>query len=89
MVARRWRKIFVATPGISAVANADDPHVVWAASAIADVTWVSVGNTWTVDSILCPECGAILHRAERDFHVLAKESFLVRGSHTGQVSPPC
>lgn len=68
MVARRWRKIFVATPGISAVANADDPHVVWAASAIADVTWVSVGNTWTVDSILCPECGAILHRAERDWH---------------------
>jgi UDP-N-acetylmuramyl tripeptide synthase len=68
MVARRWRKVFAATPGISAVANADDPHVVWAASAIPAVTWVSVGNTWTADSILCPDCGAILHRADRDWH---------------------
>lgn len=68
MVARRWRKVFAATPGISAIANADDPHVVWAANVISDVTWVSVGNAWTADSILCPECGAILHRADRDWH---------------------
>ena len=68
MVARRWRKVFAATSGISAVANADDPHVVWAANVISNVTWVSVGNTWTADSILCPSCGAILHRADRDWH---------------------
>ncbi|MGH8891301.1 MAG: DUF1727 domain-containing protein [Acidothermaceae bacterium] len=71
MVARRWRKVFAAVQsnsGLSAVANADDPHVVWAANVISDVTWVSVGNAWTADSILCPSCGAILHRLERDWH---------------------
>lgn len=67
MVARRWRTVFAATPGIAAVANADDPHVAWAAEVIPDVTWVSVGNTWTADSILCPKCGAILHRNDRDW----------------------
>jgi lipid II isoglutaminyl synthase (glutamine-hydrolysing) len=67
MVARRWRTVFSATPGLSAVANADDPHVVWAAGVIPAVTWVSVGNTWTADSALCPSCGAILHRAGRDW----------------------
>lgn len=63
MVARRWRTAFAATPGVAAVANADDPHVVWAAGLINDVTWVSVGQRWTADSALCPNCGAILHRA--------------------------
>ncbi|HET9187191.1 MAG TPA: MurT ligase domain-containing protein [Acidothermaceae bacterium] len=67
MVARRWRTTFAAMPGLTAVANADDPHIVWAASALADVTWVSVGNTWTADSVLCPSCGAILRRDERDW----------------------
>jgi lipid II isoglutaminyl synthase (glutamine-hydrolysing) len=67
MVARRWRAIFAATPGVTAVANADDPHVAWAASVIPSVTWVSVGNTWTADSVLCPSCGSILRRADRDW----------------------
>jgi UDP-N-acetylmuramyl tripeptide synthase len=67
MVARRWRSIFAATPGVSAVANADDPHVAWAAGVIPNVTWVSVGNTWTADSVLCPSCGAILRRDDRDW----------------------
>jgi UDP-N-acetylmuramyl tripeptide synthase len=62
MVARRWRAAFAAVPGATAVANADDPHVVWAARVLPAVTWVSVGNSWTADSVLCPECGAILHR---------------------------
>ncbi len=62
MVARRWRTVFAATKGLSAVANADDPHVVWAASAIPDVTWVSVGQRWTADSAVCPSCGSILQR---------------------------
>jgi UDP-N-acetylmuramyl tripeptide synthase len=63
MVSRRWRKVFARTPGLRAIANADDPHVVWAASVLADVTWVSVGQRWTADSALCPSCGAILQRA--------------------------
>jgi lipid II isoglutaminyl synthase (glutamine-hydrolysing) len=62
MVARRWRTVFAAAKGLSAVANADDPHVVWAASAIPDVTWVSVGQRWTADSAVCPSCGSILRR---------------------------
>ena len=62
MVARRWRTVFAATKGLSAVANADDPHVVWAASVIPDVTWVSVGQRWTADSAVCPACGSILQR---------------------------
>jgi UDP-N-acetylmuramyl tripeptide synthase len=66
MVARRWRSAFAAATGLSAVANADDPHVVWAASAIPDVTWVSVGQRWTADSALCPSCGLILRRATVD-----------------------
>ncbi|HEX7104899.1 MAG TPA: MurT ligase domain-containing protein [Acidothermaceae bacterium] len=67
MVARRWRATFSAMPGLTAVANADDPHIVWAASVISDVTWVSVGNAWTADSVLCPSCGAILRRDGRDW----------------------
>ncbi len=67
MVARRWRTIFAATPGISAIANADDPHIAWAGEAIRDVTWVSAGNAWTADSVLCPKCGAILRRNDRDW----------------------
>jgi UDP-N-acetylmuramyl tripeptide synthase len=62
MVARRWRTVFTATKGLSAVANADDPHVVWAANVIPDVTWVSVGQRWTADSAVCPACGSILRR---------------------------
>jgi len=62
MVARRWRTVFAATKGLSAVANADDPHVVWAASVVPDVTWVSVGQRWTADSAVCPACGSILRR---------------------------
>jgi UDP-N-acetylmuramyl tripeptide synthase len=66
MVARRWRTVFAATKGLSAVANADDPHVVWAASVIPDVTWVSVGQRWTADSAVCPSCGEILRRDTAD-----------------------
>jgi lipid II isoglutaminyl synthase (glutamine-hydrolysing) len=66
MVARRWRAAFAAANGLSAVANADDPHVVWAANVIPDVTWVSVGQRWTADSALCPSCGLILRRADVD-----------------------
>jgi UDP-N-acetylmuramyl tripeptide synthase len=45
-----------------AVANADDPLVVWAASAASDVTWVAAGQRWTFDSTSCPACGDVLVR---------------------------
>ncbi len=67
MVARRWRSTFAELPGLAAVANADDPHVAWAAAVISEVTWVSVGNTWTADSVLCPSCGSILRRDGADW----------------------
>jgi UDP-N-acetylmuramyl tripeptide synthase len=44
------------------VANADDPLVVWAASAATDVVWVGAGQGWTYDSTSCPACGDILRR---------------------------
>jgi UDP-N-acetylmuramyl tripeptide synthase len=41
------------------VANASDPHVVWAA-APGNVTWVALGLGWRSDSATCPQCGALL-----------------------------
>ena len=41
------------------VANASDPHVVWAA-APAKVTWVALGLGWRHDAATCPSCGALL-----------------------------
>ncbi len=62
LVARKWRAVFATMPRLSAVANADDPHVVWAAAELAEVTWVAAGQSWTADAALCPACGAVLHR---------------------------
>ncbi|MEJ5946265.1 MurT ligase domain-containing protein [Pseudokineococcus basanitobsidens] len=42
------------------VANADDPLVVWAASAAPRVVWVSVGASWTADARSCPRCEQLL-----------------------------
>lgn len=39
------------------VANADDPGVVWAARAARAQVWVSAGERWTGDSVVCPACG--------------------------------
>jgi lipid II isoglutaminyl synthase (glutamine-hydrolysing) len=57
-----WHDALTTMPGTHVVANADDPLVVWAASAGADVTWVGAGQRWTYDSTSCPACGDILHR---------------------------
>jgi UDP-N-acetylmuramyl tripeptide synthase len=57
-----WHEMLTGMPGIDVVANADDPLVVWAASASPSVTWVSAGQRWTYDSTACPACGDILHR---------------------------
>src|SRR5205085_2302294 len=42
------------------IANADDPLVVWVASAASDVTWVALGDTWTEDASSCPACGKVI-----------------------------
>jgi len=39
------------------VANADDPDVVWAALASRRQLWVSAGQSWVQDDIVCPRCG--------------------------------
>ena len=64
MVARRWREALAAAPRCQVIANADDPLIVWAASAAPQVTWVAAGQRWHEDSWCCPECGSHLRRDE-------------------------
>lgn len=55
-----WRRVAETHPDLIAVANASDPHVVWAASP-AKVTWVDLGLGWRHDAATCPSCTALLH----------------------------
>ena len=59
LVADAWRAVTEARPHLAVVANASDPHVVWAASPAA-VTWVALGLGWRQDAATCPNCGALL-----------------------------
>ena len=54
-----WRRVAEAHPDLAIVANASDPHVVWAASP-ATVTWVALSLGWRNDAATCPSCGALL-----------------------------
>jgi UDP-N-acetylmuramyl tripeptide synthase len=54
-----WRAVAEAHPELAIVANASDPHVVWAASP-GKVTWVELGLAWRQDAATCPSCGALL-----------------------------
>jgi UDP-N-acetylmuramyl tripeptide synthase len=54
-----WRAVAEAHPDLAVVANASDPHVVWAANP-ATVTWVALGLRWRQDAATCPSCGALL-----------------------------
>jgi len=58
-VGEGWRRVAEAHPDLAVVANASDPHVVWAASP-AKVTWVELGLSWRQDATVCPSCGALL-----------------------------
>jgi UDP-N-acetylmuramyl tripeptide synthase len=49
------------------VANADDPMTAWAATAAAQTVWVAAGQPWTLDTVLCPACGALLQRSHCDW----------------------
>jgi len=57
-----WRDTLSGPDAPSVIANADDPLVVYGASAASDVTWVAAGQTWTYDSTSCPACGDVLRR---------------------------
>lgn len=56
-LAARWRRALTDHPTARVVANADDPLVVWAASASPAVTWVGAGHRWGLDAVACPACG--------------------------------
>ena len=62
MMSQLWRDALAAHPGVDVVANADDPMVVWAATASDRVTWFSAGQRWRDDSWVCPHCGAAIDR---------------------------
>lgn len=61
-----WRAVAEAHPDVRVVANASDPHVVWAA-APAKTTWVELGAGWRNDAATCPSCGALLHWTDHGF----------------------
>lgn len=55
MVAARFRAGLRHFNG-TVVANADDPLVVWAATAAPNVEWVGAGALWQSDAVGCPAC---------------------------------
>jgi UDP-N-acetylmuramyl tripeptide synthase len=61
-----WRAVTEAHPDLRVVANASDPHVVWAALP-AKTTWVDVGLGWRNDAATCPNCASLLHWTESRF----------------------
>ncbi|HET9827568.1 MAG TPA: MurT ligase domain-containing protein [Nocardioidaceae bacterium] len=50
-----------------AVANCDDPDVVFSALAASRQTWVGVGIRWTQDALVCPRCGQECRRTAEDW----------------------
>ncbi len=76
MLVDRWRSALSVMPprsgadgagtGTVVVANADDPMVVWAAMAAADVRWVGAGQVWHLDAVGCPSCGGRIVFGEAD-----------------------
>jgi UDP-N-acetylmuramyl tripeptide synthase len=61
-IAALWRSLGAELRGTTAVANADDPLVVWAAQGFSAQKWVSAGQNWTADAMVCPNCAQLLHR---------------------------
>jgi UDP-N-acetylmuramyl tripeptide synthase len=59
-IAEQWRAVCETHPDLAVVANASDPHVVWAAEAARTVTWVALGAPWRSDAATCPRCSALL-----------------------------
>jgi UDP-N-acetylmuramyl tripeptide synthase len=65
-VGSAWRRVAEQHPGLEIVANAADPHVVWAAEP-ATTTWVDLGIGWRNDAATCPSCGELLRWDDRGF----------------------
>lgn len=53
----RWRSALSGRVGLTVVANADDPLVVWGAGRAGAICWVGAGQPWTDDAGGCPSCG--------------------------------
>jgi lipid II isoglutaminyl synthase (glutamine-hydrolysing) len=68
-IAAAWRRGLAGVPVV--VANADDPAVVWAALAARHQIWVSAGERWVADSLVCPACGAACRRQGEGWACLA------------------
>lgn len=58
-IAEQWREVCATHPDLRVIANASDPHVVWA-SEPADPTWIALGAPWRSDAATCPRCAGLL-----------------------------
>ncbi|KJE19992.1 UDP-N-acetylmuramyl tripeptide synthase [Frankia torreyi] len=63
-IASMWRELGAELPDATVVANVDDPLVAWAAAGWRRQVWVSAGQNWTADAMVCPQCARLLHRNE-------------------------
>lgn len=66
-IAEQWRTVCETHPDLAVVANASDPHVVWAAEVARTVTWVALGAPWRSDAATCPRCAALLDWSDDRF----------------------
>lgn len=66
-IATLWRQLGAELPDTVAVANVDDPLVTWAALGFSRQVWVSAGQSWLLDGLVCPACGSLLHRSPHDW----------------------
>ena len=55
-LAERWRALCAGLSGVTIVANANDPLVVYAAESADDVVWCDVPTPWNTDATSCPKC---------------------------------
>jgi UDP-N-acetylmuramyl tripeptide synthase len=60
-MAGRWRGALAGREGVTVVANANDPLVVYAAELATDVAWCDVPTPWNTDAASCPRCTLPLH----------------------------
>jgi UDP-N-acetylmuramyl tripeptide synthase len=66
-IAGMWRALGALLPDAVAVANVDDPLVVWAAEGFSRQIWVAAGQRWELDATVCPSCGSLLLRETRSW----------------------
>src|SRR3954451_16960683 len=66
-IATLWRQLGGELGACTAIANCDDPLVVYAAEGFAAQVWVSAGQNWTADAMVCPVDAALLTRDGLDW----------------------